>query len=241
MKLMLKIGTAAILLSLVGCASITGGKNQPVSIRSTCGSGIQVSGATCKVSNDKGEWHVASTPGSVVIQKAYGDVAVDCEKPSLGRGTNVFSSAASPGVYGNILVGGIIGYAIDAGSGAGFDYPQLMSVEICGGVAKVESTVTTLNTSTTGATLNASTMGAAVKPAEAAKWLNSATIYAQRMGCAKTPDVALAMGGGRERYRFECTPETAKLATTSNGNPNRTSLSMACEYGGCKEIGDVNR
>lgn len=234
MKFVLRFGTAAMLLSLVGCASITGGKNQPVSIRSTCGAGIQVSGATCKVSNDKGEWHVPVTPGSVVIQKAYGDVAVECEKPGLGRGTNVFSSAASPGVYGNILVGGLIGYAIDAGSGAGFDYPQLMSIEICGGIANASAN--------TNVNVNVTAAEASAKPAEATKWLHSATTYSQRMGCAKTPDLAVVTGAGRERYRFVCTPETAKLATTfTNANPKRTSLSMACEYGGCREIGDINR
>lgn len=120
---------------LSGCASVTGTRNQPVSVRSSCGA-APIAGAACKLSNDKGEWHVASTPGSVTIQKAFGDVAVECEKTGFGRGARIYQSAANASIYGNILVGGLIGYAIDAGSGSGFDYPQLMSVDVCNGVTR---------------------------------------------------------------------------------------------------------
>lgn len=39
-----------------------------------------------------------------------------------------FESSAEGGVWGNIIAGGVIGYAIDAGRGAGFEYPQLMTI-----------------------------------------------------------------------------------------------------------------
>jgi hypothetical protein len=117
---------------LGGCASITGTSNQPVSVRSSCGMN-QVSGAACKLSNDKGEWYVTRTPGSVTIRKAYADLAIECEKPGLGKGARVYTSTANASMYGNILVGGLIGFAMDSGSGSGFDYPQAMSVDICNG------------------------------------------------------------------------------------------------------------
>jgi len=108
-----------------GCASITGSKNQPVSLTAVCNA-EPVSGANCTLANDKGQWFVA-TPGSVMIQKSGGDLAVSCKKgDAAGGGT--FVSKANGGIWGNILAGGIIGYAIDAGSGAGFDYPPNMTV-----------------------------------------------------------------------------------------------------------------
>jgi hypothetical protein len=135
---MLKIITALVAGALLGgCASITGTNNQPISVRSSCGM-AQVSGAACKLRNDKGEWYVNNTPGSVTIQKAFGDLAVECQKVGLGRGVSIYKSTANASVYGNILVGGLIGFAIDSGSGSGFDYPQSMSVEICDGETRAD-------------------------------------------------------------------------------------------------------
>ena len=42
---------------MFGCASVTGSKEQQTAITATC-EGVQVSGATCTVTNDKGSWTV---------------------------------------------------------------------------------------------------------------------------------------------------------------------------------------
>ncbi len=110
-----------------GCASITSGKNQPISVNAVC-DGQPVAEASCTLMNDKGSWHV-KTPGSVMIQKAYGDLAVDCKKGE-SVASSKFKSKSNGAVWGNILAGGIIGYAVDAGSGAGFDYPSTMTVNL---------------------------------------------------------------------------------------------------------------
>lgn len=121
---------AVLILSLffTGCASITGSKNQPVSVTTTYG-GKQVANANCTLTNDKGQWFV-TTPGSVVIQKAYGDVAIACKKALSYCGNCIYKSANEGAVWGNIIAGGIIGYAVDASSGAGFSYPPTMNVEL---------------------------------------------------------------------------------------------------------------
>lgn len=112
-----------------GCASITGSKNQPVSVETISG-GVPAPGAACKLSNDKGVWYVPVTPGSTFIQKAYGDLAVECMAKSGARGIGLFKSSSNTGVFGNIIFGGVVGFAIDASSGAGFDYPPTMTVDI---------------------------------------------------------------------------------------------------------------
>lgn len=125
------ISLVAVALSfLTGCASITAGKNQPVSIETHC-SGVSIEGAHCRLVNDKGEWFISQTPGSVVIQKAWGDLAVKCTKEGKGEAIGSFRSASNMGVWGNIILGGLIGFAVDAGSGAGFDYPPKMNVDLC--------------------------------------------------------------------------------------------------------------
>lgn len=110
-----------------GCASVTSGKHQPVSINAVC-EGEPVNDASCTLMNDKGSWQV-KTPGSVMIQKAYGDLAVDCKKGDAVASSK-FKSKNNTSVWGNILAGGIIGYAVDASSGAGFDYPAKMTVTL---------------------------------------------------------------------------------------------------------------
>ncbi len=113
------------IFTMTGCASITSGKHQAVSINAIC-EGEPVNDASCTLMNDKGSWHV-KTPGSVMIQKAYGDLAVDCKKGGAVTSSK-FKSKNNAGVWGNILAGGLIGYAVDASSGAGFDYPSPMTV-----------------------------------------------------------------------------------------------------------------
>ena len=108
-----------------GCASITGSKNKPISVTSTC-EGKPFNGSNCTLRNDKGQWFV-TTPGSVVIQKSGQDIAVDCQK-GKSAASAIFKSSSNGGIWGNILAGGPIGAVIDASSGAGFDYPPSMNV-----------------------------------------------------------------------------------------------------------------
>jgi hypothetical protein len=110
---------------LAGCASVTQGTTQALSVTAVC-EGRIVLDASCEVTNDKGRW-VLKTPGSVVVQKAYGDLVAVCRKDGAS-GTAKFVSKANDGAWGNILVGGVIGYAIDSSSGAGFTYPSELPV-----------------------------------------------------------------------------------------------------------------
>ena len=128
-KITLFAAIVAGALSAGGCASITEGKMQPVSVTATCDS-QPVAGAACKLANDKGTWY-ANTPGSVVIHKSYQDLIVTC-KDEQAAGDATFKSSSNGGVWGNILAGGIIGYAVDRSNGAGFDYPTSLAVTLQG-------------------------------------------------------------------------------------------------------------
>lgn len=117
-----------LLVLSTGCASITGSKNQPVSVTATH-NGKPIEGADCVLTNDKGTWYVKS-PGSTVIQKSGADLVITCNKDGMPAGSAAAKSSANGGVWGNILFGGIIGYAIDASTGAAFDYPTSMGVQM---------------------------------------------------------------------------------------------------------------
>jgi hypothetical protein len=113
------------LLALTGCASVTGSKLQPLSVQ-TIQDGKEVAGVGCTLTNDAGKWFV-TTPGSVTVQKSTGDMAVDCVKDEL-RGRENLISKSNGAVWGNIILGGGIGYIVDRNTGAGFDYPNTVTV-----------------------------------------------------------------------------------------------------------------
>ena len=115
-----------ILFLSSSCASIVSGRNQSVTVSSTTSNNSALNNSNCKLTNSKGEW-IASTPGSVFIRKSYGDLSINCTNRNL-RGSQTFKSGHEPIVWGNILFGGLIGWAIDAGTGSGFSYPQSMNV-----------------------------------------------------------------------------------------------------------------
>ncbi len=126
------ISILSLSVCFTGCASITGSRNQPISVTATH-EGKPVVGANCQLLNDKGTWYV-TTPGSVVIQKSYQDLTATCRKQETKKiGATTFKSANEGSVWGNILAGGLIGYAVDASSGAGFSYPPTLNIEMVKG------------------------------------------------------------------------------------------------------------
>lgn len=107
----------AIVFLAGGCASVVGDQTQPISVDTP-----KCPQASCRLTNSQGTYFVKSTPETVVINKAYSDITMTCERDGKTQ-TSVHMSAANAATFGNILLGGIPGALIDGGSGAGYDYP----------------------------------------------------------------------------------------------------------------------
>lgn len=112
------------LAALAGCASVTSGVQQPVAVTPVCEGVIRT--ASCELRNDKGAWKIQA-PGRVDVRKSANDLVVSCTS-GPAAGTANFTSKSGDGLYGNFLVGGVIGAAVDAASGAGFRYPDELPV-----------------------------------------------------------------------------------------------------------------
>jgi hypothetical protein len=112
---------------LTGCASIVSGTNQVVSVETLHAASGKVDGAVCKLENDKGTYFV-TTPGTVTVHRAYGDMNVKCEKAGIPAGLATVKSSTKGMMAGNLLFGGVIGAGVDAASGAAYDYPALFQV-----------------------------------------------------------------------------------------------------------------
>lgn len=111
------------LLLTTACASMTGGQNQSLSVSTSPPS-------DCTLSNDKGTWYVQA-PGSVTVNRAYGDMTVSCKKDGKSA-TNVVKSSVKPIVLGNIIWfwGVLIGVPIDIITGAAYDYPNPITMPL---------------------------------------------------------------------------------------------------------------
>lgn len=126
MKKLFGLAIIGIVATTSGCASIITGTNQSLSVE-TKSKTANLNGATCKLTNDKGVWFV-TTPGSVTVHRAYGELAVKCEKDGIEPGLVSVKSSTKGMLAGNILFGGGIGAAVDMANGSAYDYPDLITV-----------------------------------------------------------------------------------------------------------------
>ena len=110
-------------MGLVGCASITTGTNQSVSVKTG-----SVSGAQCSLENNKGTWYIPSTPGSVVVNRSFNDLSVKCEKKGYPLASKSVSSSTKAMAFGNVVFGGVVGAGVDIADGAAYDYPNTINV-----------------------------------------------------------------------------------------------------------------
>ncbi len=122
-KIIISVLISSLFCLLSGCASIVSGTNQSLSIKTP-----PVTGANCKLQNDKGIWFINKTPGSVVVHRSYRDLLISCSKPGYAKASERVKSLTRPIVAGNIVFGGFLGAGVDAADGAAYNYPRLIKV-----------------------------------------------------------------------------------------------------------------
>jgi hypothetical protein len=110
-----------------GCATITTGWYQQVSVESSA-QGAPLAGAACRLENNKGSWFVR-TPGTVPVHRSYQDMKVSCTHDDHEAALVTIPSSTRAIVFGNILIGGAVGAGVDIGTGSAYDYPTLITVE----------------------------------------------------------------------------------------------------------------
>jgi len=116
----------AAFAALSGCASIVDGTNQSLSVATTSPRG-DVSGASCALSSNKGTWFV-ETPGTVTVHRGYDPLNIKCTKDGYQPAIQTAQSSTKPMAFGNVVFGGVIGAGVDMGTGAAYDYPQMVTV-----------------------------------------------------------------------------------------------------------------
>lgn len=117
---------------LAGCGTITQGTSQDITITST------PPGGQCNLTR-KGE-HVATlnrTPGTVKVDKTKNDILMTCTLAGYQDASANLESGYGAGTFGNIILGGGIGWAIDSATGADNKYPSTAHVQFVQGTTPV--------------------------------------------------------------------------------------------------------
>lgn len=113
---------AALALILPGCASVIDGTSQSISFASN------PSGADCEAWRDGKLLTRVTTPNTVTVKKTKHDINVTCKMDGYHESTDYLKSEIQDATWGNILLGGGIGWAIDSASGADNKYREQITL-----------------------------------------------------------------------------------------------------------------
>ena len=105
--------SAALAVQTMGCATLTKGTTQQVTLNTP-----GAPGATCTLASEGIGSKIVTTPASLVLDKSQHAIAVTCKKPCFQDGVGIISSNTEAMSAGNLLFGGVVGLGVDAASGA---------------------------------------------------------------------------------------------------------------------------
>jgi hypothetical protein len=119
------IAGALLAFCVSGCSTIVEGQSQLLSINTT------PPGATCVLTRH-GETigSVTPTPGNINVEKTKYDITVTCDMDGYDQATLIDKSGAAGATFGNIILGGGIGWAIDSATGSDNKYDTPVTVTL---------------------------------------------------------------------------------------------------------------
>lgn len=112
------------LISLSACSSIIEGTSQTISFNSN------PPGANCILTRNGLAIGNVNTPGGIVVEKTKHNIQVVCRKDGYDDSIVMLKSDVAGATFGNIILGGGIGWAIDSASGADNKYLEVVNVNL---------------------------------------------------------------------------------------------------------------
>ena len=118
-------GAGLVLLAATGgCASITNGTSQSINVNSDPGE------ADCTLTRDGRELATVKTPAPVKVKRESRTIHVLCRKEGFRDGETTMDARFETATLGNLILGGVVGLAVDAASGAYQRYDGLVMVHL---------------------------------------------------------------------------------------------------------------
>ena len=118
---MKKLALVVAVLNLTGCASMFTGTTSTINVTST------PTGADCDLAG-----HGVHTPGNIVISKSPDDITANCQKEGYLAGSTRVESSFNPVTLVDtlLMLPGVLAYIIDFSTGAAFEYPEQVSINL---------------------------------------------------------------------------------------------------------------
>ncbi|WP_370152416.1 hypothetical protein [Ferrovibrio sp.] len=107
---------------LAGCSTITEGSSQTLTFSS------DPDGAECKLMRNGVQIGKLVTPGAIRVEKTKHDIEVTCAKDGYQSELVNLKSDAAAMTFGNLILGGGIGWAIDSATGSDNKYTEVTHV-----------------------------------------------------------------------------------------------------------------
>lgn len=125
MKLFASLVLALAAAGLAGCATVMEGTGQSIEVSTA------PPGAMCSIAREGGTLgEIASTPGSIRIDKSRNDITVTCSKTGYRTAEITRSPRFQGTTFGNIILGGVAGAVVDASTGADYEYPGQIDIAL---------------------------------------------------------------------------------------------------------------
>ncbi|MFY8095703.1 MAG: hypothetical protein ACOVN0_19660 [Niveispirillum sp.] len=119
-KIILPLAAVALLSA---CSTISDGTTQEIVVNTN------PEGANCALMREGvAVARVNPTPGAATIQKTKHDITIVCTKSGFQQATFMNKSGVAANTFGNIILGGGIGWAIDSATGADNKYASPVNV-----------------------------------------------------------------------------------------------------------------
>ena len=124
-KLAATIAVAFAASGLSGCASVFSGTSQQIMVNTN------PPGASCRYLRE-GQViaEVNQTPGAVTISKTKNDITLKCNKQGYQEATYFNHSGLEQMTYGNVVIGGLLGWGIDSSLGADNHYDDYVNISM---------------------------------------------------------------------------------------------------------------
>ena len=113
------------LVGAPGCASIIEGTSQQIFVNTN------PPGAACNfIREDRRIARVSLTPQAVTIKKNKHDIVIECELAGFHKSTYHNKSDVAGATFGNIVLSGGIGWAVDSAAGADNKYTSPVNLTL---------------------------------------------------------------------------------------------------------------
>jgi len=120
--------SALILGAAIGvsaCSSIVDGTSQEIAIATSPG------GANCALEREGLTIaRVNPTPGVATVQKTKHDITIKCTKETFHEAVYLNNSGVAAATFGNLILGGGVGWIIDSASGADNKYTSPVNITL---------------------------------------------------------------------------------------------------------------